>query len=359
MASKTPPPVGEPLGIGARIAAGLLNRRRSLSPSGAHAIVSDADYKELEGNSNGKSTPPSVARVAMADALSKSDNGDIEHLRSVLRSLDQPSKPATSASTATAVTPSSSSQSLSTVSGGDSNSANPGASGSGLPLSTQQFLHRINDSKGALQLPQSLSSHHQQQQQQQQQPFSTPGGATTALPSHSHVVDGGARQQVHDLICGDIYIPGAQRWAPGEVARTQHHYRSFRARSTFIRCKDVQSRYEVENLSLLVDLIIMNRTDVALEMAIRRIVGVEEADRKGDNWQLARYLNSNFAQPDTMGSDTLRKQAYKDMAAHRTAHSDNASNRRNNRNNKGGKNEKGKSKSKSGSSAGRPTTTSE
>jgi hypothetical protein len=359
----TPDQTGEQMGIGERIAARLLERRRSLSPAGAHAIATTSDYKEWEGSGDGKgnTNTPSATRVALADVLSKANSNDIDHLRSVLRALDQTSKPAatTPVTAAAAATPVTSSSSSSPA------SATPGIVGPDLPLATQQLLNRINDSKGLIQLPPSLSP---------QQPFVPPGGAPTALPLvQSNMIDngmcnrvdlfesnggsmlaaGGERQaqQIPDLICGDIYVPGAQRWAPGEIARTQHHYRSFRARSTFIRCKDLQRRYEVENLSLLIDLMTMNRTDVALEMAVRRLAGVEEADAKGD-WSLASYLNGNFAQPHTIGSDALRKQAYKDMAAQRTAHvNGNSSSGRHNNKGKGGK-----SKEKSGGSGAKGAT---
>ena len=188
-----------------------------------------------------------------------------------------------------------------------------GSGGSELTPATQSFLSLIADNKG---LPSNLLSSHQlpvaiatgdrdRRPQLQQQLFVGSGAPTVPTVTHVNVNNEGLAHHIPSmdgkdtrnnrqfiirqllsvmmiLIHDDIYIESSQRWAPAEVRSTHHHYRSFRARATLIRCKDSGHRYEVENLSLLIDMLLAGRPDMALEMAIRRIAGIEDADKLGN-----------------------------------------------------------------------------
>lgn len=310
--------------IGSRVG-GPNGRNRSPSQEALQAIVSDADLAEV-----------------LNEMVKKGAPIDVDTVQRARTALKERKSPTTTTQAAASSTP----QSSPTVAPGNDSNNPGGTSGSGgseLTPATQSFLSLIADNKG---LPSNLLSSHQlpvaiatgdrdRRPQLQQQLFV--GSGTPTVPTVTHVnvnneglahhipsMDGkdtrNNRQFYHsaalvgddDLIHDDIYIESSQRWAPAEVRSTHHHYRSFRARATLIRCKDSGHRYEVENLSLLIDMLLAGRPDMALEMAIRRIAGIEDADKLG-NYTMAKYLNQNFAQPSSMGTSSQRRQAYKDI----------------------------------------------
>ena len=308
--------------IGSRVG-GPNGRSRSPSQEALHAIASDADLAEV-----------------LNEMVKKGASIDVDTVQRARAALKERKSPTTTAQPTASSTP----QSLPAIATGGNDNNNPGGtSGSGsseLPPATQTFLSLIADNKG---LSSNLLSSHQSpvtiasgdRRPQLQQQFVGSGAPTVPTVTHVNVNNEGVdhhipsmdgkdtrnnRQFYHsaalvsedDLVHDDIYIESSQRWAPAEVRSTHHHYRSFRARATLIRCKDSGHRYEVENLSLLVDMLLAGRPDMALEMAIRRIAGIEDADKLG-NYTMAKYLNQNFAQPSSMGTSSQRRQAYKDI----------------------------------------------
>jgi hypothetical protein len=103
------------------------------------------------------------------------------------------------------------------------------------------------------------------------------------------------------------------RWAPGAITSVRAHYQSFQGRATVIRCKDVHSKHEVDTLSAICDATLAGRSDVVLEIAIRRIIGVEDADNGGGrDWDVAAALD--IVKPGAFGSDDLRRRLRKDAA---------------------------------------------
>jgi hypothetical protein len=322
----TPTPATTAAGSIASRVGGPNGRARSPSQDGLHSITSDADFVEV------------LSEMVKKGATLDVDT--IQRVRAVLKEKKTPTQP----------TSSSTPQASPAVAPGSDNNNNPGGvhvGGSGgagdVPPTTQHFINLISDSKG---LPSNLLSSHQspvaiatgdRRPHLQQQPIVSAGAPTVPTVTATHInvnnegvaharyhmlpVDGKDVRQFYppaalinddDLVHDDIYIESSQRWAPAEVRSTHHHYRSFRARATLIRCKDSGHRYEVENLSLLIDMLLAGRPDVALEMAIRRIAGIEDADKLG-NYTMAKYLNQNFAQPSSMGTSSQRRQAYKDI----------------------------------------------
>jgi len=117
----------------------------------------------------------------------------------------------------------------------------------------------------------------------------------------------------NDLKWNHIYVAERDRWAPSTVATVRAHYQSFQGRATVVRCRDIRSKHEVDTLSAICDALLADRTDIALELAVRRIVGVEEADAGGGrDWDTATALD--LVRPGALGNDELRRRLRKDAA---------------------------------------------
>ena len=117
----------------------------------------------------------------------------------------------------------------------------------------------------------------------------------------------------NDLRWGHIYVPERDRWAPGAIRAVRTHYQTFQGRATVIRCKDIRNKHEVDTLSLIADAALAGRNDIVLEVVIRRLNGVEDADNGGGrDWDTATVLD--LARPGLLGSDELRRRVRKDAA---------------------------------------------
>lgn len=122
-----------------------------------------------------------------------------------------------------------------------------------------------------------------------------------------------AATSVNDLKWNHIYVAERDRWAPSTIAAVRSHYQSFQGRATVVRCRDIRSKHEVDTLSAICDALLADRADVALEVAVRRIVGVEEADAGGGrDWDTATALD--LFRPGALGNDDLRRRLRKDAA---------------------------------------------
>ena len=121
------------------------------------------------------------------------------------------------------------------------------------------------------------------------------------------------KPSANDLKWNHITVAERNRWAPGSVTGMRAHYQSFQARAIVCRCKDIRNKHEVDSLSAILDATLAGRSDVVLEIAIRRIVGIEEADASGGrDWDVASALD--IAKPGALGNDELRRQLRKDAA---------------------------------------------
>lgn len=155
--------------------------------------------------------------------------------------------------------------------------------------------------------------------------------------------DNGDNNDVHvpavstnDLQWHGIYVHDSNRWAPSSIREVNSVYQSFRNRALAIRCRDPRNKHEVDTLSVICDAALEGRMDVVLEIAIRRMVGVEEADANGGRcWDMATALD--LAKPGTLGSDTLRRQARRDAAQVRAIRSSSSTNGNRTTSGRGGK----------------------
>lgn len=122
-----------------------------------------------------------------------------------------------------------------------------------------------------------------------------------------------AKPSANDLKWNHITVAERNRWAPGSVTSMRAHYQSFQARAIVLRCKDIRNKHEVDSLSAILDATLAGRSDIVLEIAIRRIVGIEDADSSGGrDWDVASALD--IAKPGALGNDELRRQLRKDAA---------------------------------------------
>jgi uncharacterized membrane protein YgcG len=122
----------------------------------------------------------------------------------------------------------------------------------------------------------------------------------------------------NDIRWRSINIPFKKRWAPASCEDTLRVYRTFSQRAMMKRCKDIRNRFEIDNLSIICDAALVGRCDVILELAIRRMMGVEAADDSGGrDWDTAAAVD--VVKPGAFGNDELRRQLRKDAAAIKAA----------------------------------------
>jgi hypothetical protein len=125
--------------------------------------------------------------------------------------------------------------------------------------------------------------------------------------------DDAPKPSANDLKWNHIYVHERDRMAPGAVRMVRAHYQSFQGRATVIRCRDIRNKHEVDTLSGIADAIIAGQGEVALEMVIRRMVGVEDADAGGGrDWDTATLLD--LTKPGSLYSDDLRRRIRRDTA---------------------------------------------
>lgn len=89
-----------------------------------------------------------------------------------------------------------------------------------------------------------------------------------------------------DLVWDMMVIPASERMAANAIALCQRDHGTFRRRAMDKKCSDRRNAREIDALSLIFDALIANRSDVAMELIARRMVGIEEADSSG-NWHIA------------------------------------------------------------------------
>lgn len=151
------------------------------------------------------------------------------------------------------------------------------------------------------------------------------GGANTLIPGapinngheddsdDSGSDDDSKSSSANILSWGHIHVAERDRWAPDAVRMTRAHYQSFQGRATVVRCKDIRNKHEVDTLSIIADAALAGRNDIVLEIAVRRIAGVEDADNGGGrDWDTATILD--LAKPGTLGSDHQRRRVRRDAA---------------------------------------------
>jgi hypothetical protein len=116
---------------------------------------------------------------------------------------------------------------------------------------------------------------------------------------------------INDLQWNGIYVKGSDRWAPSSVKEILSAYQSCRARCQQVRCKDIRNKHEIDTLAVIVDAAIAGRSDIILEIAIRRIHGIEDADASGGrDWDLATSVD--LIRAGQLGTEELRRRARKD-----------------------------------------------
>jgi hypothetical protein len=94
------------------------------------------------------------------------------------------------------------------------------------------------------------------------------------------------RDSGNDLVWDMMVIPANERMAANAIALCQRDHGTFRRRAMDKKCSDRRNVREIEVLSLIFDSLIAGRSDVAMELIARRIVGIEEADCSG-SWRIA------------------------------------------------------------------------
>jgi hypothetical protein len=98
------------------------------------------------------------------------------------------------------------------------------------------------------------------------------------------------KPSVNDLKWNHIHVFERDRVAPDAVRSVRAHYQSFQGRATVIRCRDIRNKHEVDTLSGIADAMLAGQHEVALEMVIRRMLGVEDADASGGrDWDTATW----------------------------------------------------------------------
>ena len=112
--------------------------------------------------------------------------------------------------------------------------------------------------------------------------------------------------------CG-VNIPAKERWAPTTTRNVLERFASFTARAQAARLTSQRNEHERLEVSRAVDALVEGRPDVALELLIRRLVVVEDADRSG-SWHLAPVLGFGGTH---LGDDLLRRGAETEALRHK------------------------------------------
>jgi hypothetical protein len=177
----------------------------------------------------------------------------------------------------------------------------------------------------------------------------TPGGAAMASSSGNNVNDnrdndntGGdddvfappppphprAAASIHaaasaDLVWRHIVVRGANRIARQCDATAVLGYGSAsrRAHDIAVRCRDARNRYEVEALSTIIDCLREGAYDMAMELAYRRLAGVEAADKtdgKRGAWTVATVLD--VSRPSELFDIDMQRALERDVQRYNAVH---------------------------------------
>ena len=122
-----------------------------------------------------------------------------------------------------------------------------------------------------------------------------------------------------DLQWRHIYVRGRKRIALHADRVTLMHYGSAQKRAVAdgVRCKDIRNRFEVESLSVIIDAMRDGNIEMAMELAYRRLNGIEAADKAG-NWHVAAVLD--VSRPSALISDELQRTIDRDVRHYKAAH---------------------------------------
>lgn len=110
---------------------------------------------------------------------------------------------------------------------------------------------------------------------------------------------------VPDLEYKGLRIPGEERWLIASMPQVRTSFGgSFQVRFQHLKPKELRDRHEISHLAAIVDACIDGRADVAAELAVRRILGIEQAAIHGD-WDAATALD--VISPAALGNEELRR----------------------------------------------------
>lgn len=110
---------------------------------------------------------------------------------------------------------------------------------------------------------------------------------------------------VPDLEYKGLHIPGEERWLIASMPQVRSSFGgSFQVRFQHLKPKELRDRHEISHLAAIVDACIDGRADVAAELAVRRILGIEQAAIHGD-WDAATALD--VISPAALGNEELRR----------------------------------------------------
>lgn len=153
---------------------------------------------------------------------------------------------------------------------------------------------------------------------------------------------------VPDLEYKGLRIPGEERWLIASMPQVRTSFGgSFQVRFQHLKPKELRDRHEISHLAAIVDACIDGRADVAAELAVRRIIGIEQAAIHGD-WDAATALD--VISPAALGNEELRRHLRRETvkvkalkpkahligAAPNNGHNGGHKNKRKNKNKKGG-----------------------
>ncbi|KAL0630594.1 hypothetical protein Q9L58_010557 [Maublancomyces gigas] len=288
---------------------------RRPSNEGLESIASEADLAQYDtssgsgtsGNGSSRSMPStSSAASSSTPAAAQAIDPEIAHLIGLLVTRVQATSTSTSSASAkppSAATPKPSAPAHASA------SASSGGSGGSITLepSMGRLMNGMSSITGLSVLPSTSTGGA----------TTIPGGASTNEEHDSDADDEKdqppSRPSANDLTWKHIHVAEADRWAPGTVANVLAHFPSFQARANVVRCKDGRNAREVDTLSAIADAAHARRSDVVLELVIRRIFGIEEADNSGGrDWDTATVLD--LTKPGALGNDDLRRRMRKDAA---------------------------------------------
>jgi hypothetical protein len=309
--------------------------QRKLSNEGMESLASEHDLAQLDrANNSSSSVSSSTAHSSSSHAVELDDDRDMRIVVDAatqaaiaafqqLRGNGSKSKDAHTKSAPSTNTPRPAISS-SYVGGGKSSGVPIGGGNTVIPASTHRLLSAISATTGTP-IFSSSGAHGA--------PAIAPGGPGSDVDENDDNGDAGdddvdrgiapsvATTGVNDLQWNHIYVRAHNRLAPTAIHTAVTHYRSMMGRCAAAgnRCSDIRNRFEVECLSAIADAAAAGRNDVVMELAVRRILGVEAADQgSGRDWHLATVLD--LTKPGALVSDDMMRQLRRDVVSYKAAH---------------------------------------
>ena len=324
-------------------------RDRKLSAAGMESLISEADLAQLDGSRVNTHSSSSSSASSAPSSLSYSDDEKdviarfIAHLRGERKKGSDKSRKQHASSVSTP-------PSMPQVAAKTDSSDN-GSGISGIATGTQRLITGMSTITGVSTIAPPHSGAVAITPDTVARPDSSDSESdgddgtrriTRTLPSHVAV-------SADDLVWRHIHVRAKKRVALHADTMTQLHYGSSvrRVADNNVRCRELRNRFEADSLAVIIDAARDGRCDVVMELAYRRLLGVEAAD-KANSWTVATVMD--VSRPSSLLSVDAQRELDRSVQRYKAANTGSNSSNKPSRTEPGtgGQWHKGKVKRRSG-----------